>query len=377
MADRDYYEVLGVQQDASQADIKKAYRGMALRYHPDRNPGDPGAAERFKEAAEAYEVLGNEEARRRYDLYGKAGLQGVPLHEFSSVDDILNVFSDFFGGAGFFDDFFGRTRARQPTRGRNLRVSVEIGLRDVLTGTQRTIALTRSEICESCAGRGAPEEGMRTCSQCRGHGEVESRQAFFRMRTTCPRCGGRGTVITAPCGACGGSGRRQQQVQVVVSIPAGIESGTRLRVRAEGEPSSDGPRGDLFCDVFVSEDAVFARNGTELLCEVPVSYPTAALGGSIEVPSVDGESCELVVPRGTQSGDVLRMRRLGLPAMGRGGRGDMLVRVIVETPQRLTRRQEELLRELAEIEDVNVSERRETFLAKLKSYIYGQPEEPE
>jgi molecular chaperone DnaJ len=371
MAGRDYYEILGVDRDASQAEIKKAYRRMALKYHPDRNAGDSEAAETFKEAARAYEVLGNEETRRRYDRYGEAGLEGVPLHDFASAEDILSFFGDFFGGSGFFDSFFGGREARRASRGRNLRVSLEIGLREVLTGTEKTIALTRSEICERCAGRGAPESGVRTCSQCRGHGQVESRQAFFRMRTTCPRCGGRGVVITDPCGACRGTGRREREVEVTVQIPAGIESGTRLRVRGEGEPSRDGGRGDLFCDVFVSDHPVFERSGPDLVCEVPISYAKAALGGTVEVPTVEGETADLAIPRGIQSGELLRLRRRGLPDLRRGGRGDMLVRVVIETPQRLTARQEELLRELAQIENVNVSEKRKGFLDKLKSYIYG------
>ncbi|MHC5033895.1 MAG: molecular chaperone DnaJ [Planctomycetota bacterium] len=371
MADRDYYEVLGVGRDASLADIKKAYRQMALKYHPDRNRDDPNAAEQFKAAAEAYEVLGNEETRRRYDMYGKAGLEGVPLHEFASVEDILSVFSDFFGGAGIFDEFFGRRRAQQAARGRDLRVTLEIGLRDVLAGTEKSIALSRADICETCGGRGAPEDGIRTCSQCRGHGQVESRQAFFRMRTTCPRCRGKGTVIVNPCGECEGTGRRRKDVEVTVQIPPGIESGTRLRVRGEGEPSPDGPSGDLYCDVFVRENPVFERRGVDLLCEVPIGYPLAALGGNVEVPMLEGNTCELAIPQGTQSGDILRMRGLGLPHMGRKGRGDLLAHVVIETPRRLTPRQEELLRELAEIEAVHVSEKRKGFLDRIKDYIYG------
>lgn len=372
MTDRDYYDVLGVDREASPANIKKAYRKMALKYHPDRNPGDPQATELFKDAAEAYEVLGKEETRHRYDLYGKAGLQGVPLHEFSSVDDILSVFSDFFGGAGIFDDLFGRRGARRPATGRNLRVTLEIELHEVLTGTEKTIALTRAAVCEQCAGRGASEDGVRTCSACRGHGQVESRQAFFRMRTTCPRCGGRGTVITNPCSACRGRGRRERQVEVTVKIPVGIETGTRLRVRGEGEPIPSGPSGDLYCDVFVRQHPIFERSGRNLLCEMPIGYPTAALGGPIEVPTLEGEMCDLAVPAGTQSGDLLIMRGLGLPDMRGGRRGDLAVRIVIETPRRLTARQKELLGELAEIEKANASATRKSFLEKMKAYISGE-----
>ncbi len=372
MAERGYYEILGVGSDASPEEIKKAYRRLALEYHPDRNPDDPQALEKFKEAAEAYEVLGNEETRRRYDLYGKAGLRGVPLHEFSSVDDIFSVFSDFFGGAGFFDGIFGATRARGARRGRSLRVTLEVDLGEVLAGTEKTIALARAEICDRCNGTGAPEDGIRTCSSCRGHGQIETRQGFFRMRTACPRCGGRGTIIVEPCSRCDGAGRLQKEVEVIVKIPPGIESGTRLRVRGEGEPSAGGPRGDLYCDVFVAQHPVFERGGADLLCEVPVGYPTAVLGGEIDVPTLEGEPHGLAIPGGTQSGEVLRVPRRGLPSMQGRGRGDLLVRVVIETPHRLSAHHEELLREVAKIEDVNVVQKRKGLLQKVKDYVSGK-----
>jgi molecular chaperone DnaJ len=372
MADQDYYQILGVDRAASQADIKKAYRKMALKYHPDRNKDDPDAAEKFKDAAEAYEVLGNPETRDRYDRFGRDGLRGVPLHEFTNVEDIFGAFSEFFGGGGLFDGLFGGARARQAARGRNLRVSLEIDLTDVLEGAERTITLTRQELCETCAGTGAKEDGVRTCSYCRGHGEVESRQAFFRMRTTCPRCAGRGTVIADPCTDCNGTGRRQKHVDVVVRVPTGIESGTRLRVRGEGEPVRSGARGDLYCDVYVRDHPVFERSGANLYCEVPIGYATAALGGEVRVPALEGGTHDLKVPRGTQSGDLLRVRGAGVPEMGGSARGDLVVRVAIETPQKLTPRQEELLRELAEIEQENVSERRKGFLEKLRECIYGE-----
>lgn len=372
MPEEDYYQTLGVGRDATQAEIKKAYRGMALKYHPDRNPGDAQAADRFKKAAEAYEVLGNDETRRRYDLYGKAGLEGVSLHEFTSAEDIFSVFSDFLGGTGFFDDFFGATRARRAARGRNLRVVLDVELREVLSGTEKTITLRRAEPCPQCEGRGAPADGVKACSHCRGYGQVETRQAFFRMRTTCPRCGGRGTVIAKPCPACAGAGRLDKEAAISVKVPAGVESGTRLRVRGEGESLPGGPPGDLYCDIYVREHPVFARSGPDLLCEVPISYSTAALGGIVLVPSLEGEACELSIPRSTQSGELLRVRGLGLPDMQAGGRGDLLARAIVETPQKLTPRQEELLRELAEIENVNVSERRKSFLDRIKDYLYAE-----
>jgi molecular chaperone DnaJ len=371
MTARDYYDALGVDRDASQDEIRKAYRKSALQFHPDRNPGDSQAEERFKEAAEAYEVLGNEETRRRYDRYGEAGLKGMPLHDFRSPDDIFSVFSDFFAGAGIFDDLFGARRGMRSDRGRSLRVRVDVSLEEVLGGAEKEIALMRADPCEACGGKGAAEDGLLTCASCRGYGQVESRQGFFRVRTSCPRCGGSGTIISKPCPACDGHGRVQKEVSVTVRVPPGIESGTRLRMAGQGERSPGGPPGDLYCDVYVAAHPVFERAGADLLCALPIGYPTAALGGEVDVPTLDGEVRSLAIARGTQSGEVLRLRRMGLPHMGTGGRGDLLVRVEVETPTRLTPRQEELLRELAAIEHVHVSEKRQSFLDKLKEYLSG------
>ncbi len=371
MAGRDYYEILGVDRDASGEQIKKAYRKKALRYHPDRNPDDPDAAEKFKQAARAYEVLSDPEKRERYDRHGEAGLKGAGVHDFGSFDEVFSVFSDVFGG-GIFEDFFGGRRRRGPRKGRSLRVAVEIDLEEVLTGTERTISLRRAEPCPECEGRGAGPDGIRTCSVCRGHGQVESRQGFFSMRRTCPRCGGSGKRIVEPCPRCEGTGRVREDAEITVQIPAGVESGARLQLRGEGEAAPGGIRGDLFCDVHVREHPVFERNGGDLFCEVPLSYPTAALGGDVEVPTLQGESYELRIPPGTQSGELLRIRSMGLPDVRTGGRGDLIVRVTVETPQKLTPRQEELLRELAEIEQVNVSQKRKSFLEKVKDYIYGK-----
>jgi molecular chaperone DnaJ len=372
MADRDYYDVLGVQRDAEETAIKKAYRRLAMKHHPDRNPDDPEAAEKFKEAAEAYEVLSDPGKRQRYDQYGKDGLRGDVLHDWTSVEDIFSAFSDVFGGAGIFDEFLGGGRRRARAQGRNLRVSLEIELEDVLSGVEKTIGLRRFDVCEECGGKGAQEGGIRTCSTCRGYGELQTSQGFFSLRRTCPHCGGKGTVIVDPCEKCGGTGRIERDVEVVVRVPAGIGSGVRLRVTGAGEPSPNGRPGDLYCDVFVRDHAVFQRDGNDLYCEVPIAYSTAALGGQVEVPTLGGESHELVIPRGTQSGELLRVARFGLPSMRGGGRGDLIVRALVETPQKLTPRQEELLRELAEIEHVNVSERRKSFLDKIRDYIHGR-----
>jgi molecular chaperone DnaJ len=370
MTERDYYDVLGVGRGATAAELKKAYRKLALQYHPDRNPDDPNAAERFKEAAEAYQVLSDPERRRLYDQYGRAGLAGQRVGGFTSFDEILSAFGDIFNG-GLFGEFFGTSRRSRRARGRSLRVNVEITLEEVLKGTERTIALRRAEPCEGCHGSGARENGVRPCGTCHGRGEIETRQGFFALRRTCPHCGGHGRVIVEPCTVCDGTGTCLQDAEVVVAIPAGIESGARLQLRGEGESTSGGPRGDLYCDVFVAEHPVFQRSGADLYCEVPIGYPMAALGGKVEVPTLGGQPYELSIPRGTQSGELLRLRQRGLPDARAGRHGDLLVRVLVETPQKLSERQEELLRELAGLEQENVSERRRSFLQRVRDCIYG------
>jgi len=368
MSPTDYYEILGVEKTASEDEVKKAYRKQALKYHPDRNPDDPDAEARFKEAAEAYDVLGTSETRERYDQYGHAGVNGAHPHSFSGFEDIFSAFSDIFGGSGF-SDIFGQARGRQAARGRSLRVNLELDLADVLTGTTRTIKLNRSTVCEDCEGQGAQPDGIRTCGACRGHGQVERSGGLFRLRTTCGRCRGTGRVIATPCPKCKGSGRIPEQVEVEVKVPAGVSDSMRLRVQGEGERSATGEAGDLFCDVFVKEHPVFLVNGTDLLCEAPITYTIASLGGEIDVPVIDGGVHALVIPRGTQSGEVLRLGGMGLPGLRHAMRGDLLIKVFIETPQRLTDKQEDLLRKLAVEENANVSERRRGWLDKLKDCI--------
>ncbi|MFW5923053.1 MAG: molecular chaperone DnaJ, partial [Planctomycetota bacterium] len=351
MSEESYYDILGVDKNASQQEIKKAYRKCALKYHPDRNPDDPEAAEKFKEAAEAYDVLGDEQKRRQYDQYGKAGLGGRGGRDFRSYDDIFSAFSDVFGD-GMFEEFFGgRSRSKRRSKGRSLRVKLQVDLEDIAEGTTKTINLRRHEECETCEGSGcASGSEERTCSYCKGYGQVESRQGFFSMRATCPKCEGRGTIIDQPCPDCNGSGRVEKECEVDVRIPAGLESGTRLRVRGEGEPGQNGRRGDLYCDVTVRDHPIFERRGNDLLCELPVSYPQAALGGDGEVPTLGGEKRDVDIPAGSKNGDVIKLRGEGLPSPGGGRKGDLLVVLYVDVPQKLTDRQEELLRELADIE---------------------------
>ncbi|MFP4026903.1 MAG: molecular chaperone DnaJ [Candidatus Brocadiia bacterium] len=372
MPEKDYYDILGVKRKASQKEIKRAYRKLALEYHPDRNPDDPEAAEKFKEAARAYEVLGDEQKRRLYDQYGEAGLRNTGRRDFGSFDDIFSAFSDIFGGSGLFDEFFsgGRRGQRREKRGRNLRVALNMSLEEVSEGVTKTVTLRRREICDHCEGNGCtPGTEPTTCSYCRGHGQVENRQGFFSMRTTCPKCHGSGTICKNPCSKCGGEGLIEKECDVEITVPAGIESGTRIRVRGEGEPGPGG-RGDLFCDITVREHSIFNRRGADLICELPVSYSLAALGGKAQVPILGGEMREIEIPRSTQGGDLLRISKAGLPYPQNSARGDLLINVSVEVPQKLTDRQEELLRELAEIEGSHVSEKRKGFLQKIKEYVY-------
>ncbi|MFW6456788.1 MAG: molecular chaperone DnaJ, partial [Planctomycetota bacterium] len=286
MADKDYYNILGVDRGASQEEIKKAYRKAALKYHPDRNPDDPDAAEKFKEAAQAYDVLSDPKKRKQYDTYGEAGLNGQRARDFQSYDDVFSAFSDIFGG-GMFDEFFGGGKGRNSqSGGRSLRVELNLDLEDVAQKTTKTVNLRRREQCETCDGSGsAPGSSPRTCTYCRGYGQVESRQGFFSMRTTCPKCQGKGEIIDNPCSECGGDGMIQKECEVSITIPQGIESGTRLRVRGEGEPGQNGRRGDLYCDINIKDHPIFDRRGPDLECELPISYSKAALGGTAEVPT--------------------------------------------------------------------------------------------
>ncbi|MHC4924979.1 MAG: molecular chaperone DnaJ [Planctomycetota bacterium] len=390
MADnhRDYYEVLGVPRDAAPDVIKKAYRKAALKHHPDRNQGNEEAAEKFKEVAEAYQVLSDEEKRSVYDRYGhdgvraaaQGGMGGGPggFGGFASAED---VFAQFFGGGaagggGFgslFEEMLGGGRGGGVRRGAHLAVEVTLEFEEMAAGAEKTLVVRRREPCDPCKGSGAkPGTSPVTCDLCRGSGAVQQSAGFFSLRTTCPRCHGNGQTISDPCGTCRGSGKEVKERELTLRIPAGIEEGTRLRVAGEGEPGDNGaPPGDLYCEVHVRSHAVFDRDGAHIFCEVPIPYSRAALGGEIDVPTLKGKNT-LKVPRGTQSGQVLRMKGQGIPdPHTRGRRGDQLVRVIVEVPQKLTEREEELLRELAGIEEANPGRARKSFLDKLKDLFNG------
>jgi molecular chaperone DnaJ len=376
MAKRDYYEVLGVDKNAGADDIKRAYRRLAIKYHPDKNPGDKDAEAKFKECAEAYEVLSDPDKRSRYDQFGHAGLQGSGMHDFSrmNVEDIFgalnldDILGDFFGFAGK-----SRRSARTgPHRGYDLETVVELTLDDVAKGVEKSIEFTRQDICEECSGSGSAKGGNPSkCSTCGGGGQVAQAGlgGFFQMVSTCPACRGSGTVITNPCRKCRGSGRIPKKRLVTVKIPAGVHEGQSVRVGGEGEPGfNGGPRGDLYCYVKVNEHPFLQRDGIDLIAVVPVSFTQAALGGVIEVPSLTSVQ-ELKIPAGSQSGDVFRIKGQGLPDIRTRRSGDEMVQIIVEIPKKLNSQQEELLRKFAETEDKTVLPKTKGFFEKLKQYF--------
>ncbi|MDR1519542.1 MAG: molecular chaperone DnaJ [Planctomycetota bacterium] len=373
---RDYYAVLGVDRNANQEDIKKAYRKLAMQYHPDRNPGDKAAEGKFKEAAEAYEVLHDPDKRKRYDMYGIEGLggadgQGAP--NFSSMEDIFSQFADIFGGGsggsifeGVFSSGFGQGRRA----GASLKCRVNITFEESAAGATKTIELRRKEICSSCRGSGsASGTKPRNCPTCGGRGQIYRSQGFFSVAQTCPSCHGKGTTIDKPCPACGGDGRESKVVRIKVSIPAGIEDGTRLRIPDEGEPSdSGGQRGDLYCYIFVAEHDFFTRQGDDVVCQIPITFSQAALGTELEVPTLKNKA-RVKIPAGTQSGQVFRLRGLGFRRFRDKTEGDQIVQVVVETPKKLTQRQEELFRELAALDETYVSPQRKGFMDRWKDYF--------
>ncbi|MGA7502163.1 MAG: molecular chaperone DnaJ [Isosphaeraceae bacterium] len=373
---RDFYEVLGVARDSEPDDVKRAYRQMALKFHPDRNPGDKDAEKKFKEAAEAYEVLSDPEKRQRYDRYGHAGLDGAAVHDFRSTDDIMSAFSDIFGG-GLFGDLFGERR-RGPRPGPDLLMKLEIELVEAARGTSRSIEVSRQEFCSDCRGSGSRKgTSPTTCNYCGGRGQIVQARGFFQVATTCPACGGDGVRVTDPCPTCRGAGRTPSASKLHVDVPPGVESGMWLQLRNQGELGDIGaPRGNLRIQVVVKRHPFFERRRNDLFCQVPISFAQATLGAEIQVPTLDGPGT-VMVPRGTQSGEMIRIKGRGMPDISGRGRGDELVEVVVETPRHLTPRQEELLREFAEIEHEQVSPRRKSFFEKLRDYFTEETETPE
>ncbi|RME87801.1 MAG: molecular chaperone DnaJ [Planctomycetota bacterium] len=364
---RDYYEVLGVSKGASEEEIKKAYRKLALKYHPDKNPDDKDAEEKFKEATEAYEVLTDPEKRKLYDQYGHDGLKGAGMRDYSSMsmEDLFSSFGDIFGGS-IFEELFGyqrrgsRRQGSYPTRGANLRVIVPITLEEVYSGTEKTIQLKSHDHCPRCKGTGADGGSSKeTCPVCHGRGMYVQNQGFFQVSSTCPNCRGEGQIIKNPCKECHGSGMVLKEREIKVKIPSGMEDGDRLRIAGEGEPGKNGgPKGDLYCVIQVKPHDYYVRVGDDLYVEIPISFATAALGGKVEVPTIRGKKGVLKVRRGTQSGEIYRMKGEGLPRSSGYGRGDQYVILSVKTPKSLTREQEKLLKEFGKLDVVDPIPRR-------------------
>ncbi len=381
MAKRDYYDILGVQKDASDDDLKKAYRRLAMQFHPDRNPGDKEAESRFKELNEAYDVLKDGEKRAAYDRFGHAafdggmggggGGPGGAGNPFGGFEDIFEEMFGRFGGGGA-----GRRQRQASGRGADLRTSVEIGLEEAFAGTKKTINVPSSVSCEACSGTGSDggTASATTCGTCQGAGKVRAQQGFFLIERTCPTCGGSGRTIKNPCKVCGGAGRVQRERTLSVSVPAGVEDGTRIRLAGEGEAGLRGaPAGDLYVDVGVRPHGLFQRDGSNIFVRVPLRMTQAALGTQVEVPVVDGSRARVTVPAGTQTGDQFRLRGKGFSVLRSAARGDMYVQVVVETPQNLSRRQRELLEEFeAEAaKDGQSSPESEGFFAKVKEFWDG------
>jgi len=373
MAKRDYYEVLGVGRNASADEIKRAYRRMALKYHPDKNPNNKDAESKFKECAEAYEVLSDTEKRQRYDQFGHEGLRGAGMHDFSrmNVEDIFSMF----GFEDLFSSIFGNRSGRAgrragPTRGYDLETMVELTLNDVATGTEKTIEFTRQDICSDCGGSGSARgTSPGRCPSCGGSGQIARGGGFFQMVSTCPQCKGSGEIITNPCKMCRGTGRVGKNRIVNIKIPPGVHEGQGVRVAEEGEPGRNGgPRGDLYCYVRVKPHDFLERDGNHLIAVVPISFTQAALGATIDVPSLNGAK-KLKIPPGTQYGSIFKIKGEGLPDIRTHRTGDQLVQVIIETPAKLDTRQEELLREFAKTENKSVSPKAISFLERLKKHF--------
>ena len=374
---RDYYEVLGVEKTASADEIKKAYRKLAMKYHPDRNPGDQEAADKFKEASEAYEVLSNPDKRQRYDQFGHAGTNFGPggfdfNRDFTGGADFADIFGSLFGGG--LGDLFGggRQRSRNPNapqRGADLRFDLEIDLEEAIFGVSREVDLPIGEDCPDCGGTGAAKGTKReTCRQCGGRGVVTTSNGFIHFQQTCPVCQGEGTVIRTPCKSCGGTGRRKARRKITLNIPRGVDTGSRLRLAGKGENGlRGGEPGDLYVVLNVRDSPIFVRDGLDLAVDVPVSPVLAALGGKVDVPTPEG-TATLSIPAGTPNGKMMRLRGKGVASIRGGGAGDLVARIVFEVPQYLTGRQRGLLEDLAKTLDASNFPESRSFAEKVKTF---------
>jgi molecular chaperone DnaJ len=373
MAKQDYYDTLGVSRDASAEQLKKAYRALAMKYHPDRNPGDKAAEHRFKEISEAYDVLKDDQKRAAYDRYGHrafenghAGGAHAGGFDFATAGGFADIFEEMFG------EFMGGRRGQQARqRGGDLRYNMEITLEEAFAGKQATIRVGALSQCEACAGAGA-EKGSKpvVCPTCRGTGKVRHSQGFFTVETTCAGCQGAGKIIDKPCRSCAGQGRVRKDKTLAVSIPAGVEDGTRIRLAGEGEAGLRGaPAGDLYIFLTIAPHKLFQREGANIYCRVPITMTNAALGGIIEVPTVDGSRARITIPPGTQTGQQFRLRAKGMSVLRSRERGDMYAQIVVETPMNLSKRQQELLQEFEKLSKGRQhSPEAEGFFAKVKDF---------
>jgi molecular chaperone DnaJ len=369
MSKRDYYDVLGLSKNASDEEIKKAYRKLAMKHHPDRNPDDKSAEEKFKECKLAYEILSDADKRSTYDQFGHAGIDQQGGAGFSGggfSDAFGDIFGDIFGGGG------GQRRDRV-YRGADMRYNLEIGLEEAARGTETKIRIPTQETCDTCKGSGAkPGTEPTTCTTCGGHGQVRIQQGFFSVQQACPRCSGTGKMISSPCATCHGEGRVKKHKTLSVKIPSGVDSGDRIRLAGEGEAGANGgPAGDLYVVIHLKEHPVFKRDGGDLHCEMPISFASAALGGEVDIPTLDGHA-KIKIPTETQSGQVFRLRGKGIKGVRSHAPGDLMCHMIVETPVNLSERQRELLREFESLSPGrNNNPRAQSFLDKVKSF-FGQ-----
>lgn len=367
MEKRCYYEILNISRNAGDEEIKRSYRKLAMEYHPDRNPGDKEAEEKFKEAAEAYEVLRDKEKRQIYDQFGHEGLRGTGFSGFSGFNDIFSSFGD------IFEEFFGfgtRTGRRDRSRkGNDLRYDMELTLEEAFSGKEEEIAFKKWDICESCNGSGtAPGSDLQTCGTCQGRGSISRSQGFFQINTTCPSCHGQGRIITDPCSSCRGNGKVKVNKKITLKIPPGVDMGSQLRLKGEGEAGEHGgPAGDLFVVIHIKEHDFFSREEDHLLCEIPVSFIQAALGDTMDIPVLGEEGTHpLNIPNGTQPGDVLTLHGLGMPSLRGNYRGDLFVKIIIKIPKKLNPHQKEILEEYAKTEGSKGLNKKKSFWGKIK-----------